>query len=369
MKIVFYNGSSGVYGYAAGHPKAVGGAERQQWLLARALANKGWSVTVVVQGLADLEHGRNIAGIQFISLPEAFGALAPAQRLFSLYHFMSTHLPDWWYWRCASHRWGPAVAIAKRLRIRTIFAAGFDTDVHPRDALFERSRWWPLYAWGLAKTDRIFVQHEGQYSELSSNLRSKAAIIPSIVQLPKTTTPHEERQKYVAWVGMLRHPKRPDLLLEIASKADALQFIVCGGPSDHRSPTGYSDTIVNALKRLPNVDYRGQVPPEHAHDVIANASVLLSTSEGEGFPNVFLESWASGTPVVSITIDPDHAIEQLGLGSVSGNVEQAIHDMTELIRSPQRREAISVQARRYILDKHGEQFVTTCFDRTVHPEF
>ena len=55
MKIAFANDT--IYGYASG-ASVVGGAERQQWLLARALAATGWSVTVGVHEA--LEAGERI---------------------------------------------------------------------------------------------------------------------------------------------------------------------------------------------------------------------------------------------------------------------------------------------------------------------
>jgi glycosyltransferase involved in cell wall biosynthesis len=367
VKILFFNFYNGVYAYASGDSLAVGGAEQQQWLLARALAAAGWSVTVGLQEIPHLENGTTIKDVQFISLPASQTFLAPYQRLLSLYRFLQSERPDWLYWRCASHLWGPTVSIAKLAGVRTIFATGFDTDVRPRHALVERPYWWPLYAWGLSYTDRIFVQHSGQFSAVPSNLHHKAAIVPNMIHTPSTTKPHRDRQKYIAWVGMLRQPKRPDLLLEIARKAPNLRFVVCGGPSAHRSPNGYGTPIVDALKRLPNVDYRGQVAPEKAHEIIANASLLLCTSEGEGFPNIFLEAWASGTPVVSMKIDPDQVIERLELGTVSGDVEKTIKDLNLLMKSPQLREEISVRAGRYVAEHHSEQVVTNLFQYAIEP--
>jgi len=367
VKILFFNFYNGVYAYAADDSLAVGGAEQQQWLLGRALAAAGWSVTVGLQGIPELENGTTIKDVQFVSLPSSQTFLAPYQRLLYLYRFFQSHRPDWWYWRCASHLWGPAVTIAKLVGVRTIFAAAFDTDVHPRDALVERSRLWPLYAWGLSNSDRIFVQHSGQFSELPSKLRHKAAIVPNMINTPPTMKPHREREKYVAWVGMLRQPKRPDLLLEIAQKAPDLNFVVCGGASDHRSPNCFGAEIVDGLNKLPNVDYRGQVAPDNAREIIANASVLLCTSEGEGFPNIFLEAWSSGTPVVSMKIDPDQVIERLDLGTVSGDVGKAIKDLDLLMESPQRREQISLRARRYVVEHHSEQVVTNLFQYAIDP--
>jgi glycosyltransferase involved in cell wall biosynthesis len=365
VKILFFNFSNGVYEYASGYSLAAGGAERQQWLVARALAAAGWSVTVGLQGIPELENGIIINDVKFISLPKNQTFLAPFRRLLSLYRFLRSELPDWWYWRCANHLWGPAVTIAKLAGVKTIFAAAFDTDVQPRHALVERPRWWPLYAWGLAKTDRIFVQHKGQLFALSSKLRPKATIVPNMIHMPSPIKPHRERQKYIAWVGMLRQHKRADLLVEIARKAQSLCFVVCGGQSDFGSPKDYGARIVTALKALPNVDYRGQVAPEKAHEIIANASVLLCTSEREGFPNIFLEAWASGTPVVSLKVDPDHIIERKSVGLVSGNVEKAIADLTALVNGPERREEIAARCRQHVAEAHSEAVAMAAIVRAI----
>ncbi len=356
MKLVFAN--DGICAYASGAPSVVGGAERQQWLLARALAATGWSVTIGVREGVETGERKAIDGVEFVGIGQG-------QILLAWYRFLSAERPDWWYWRCASHHWGPAVAIAKLANVRTIFSAAFDRDVLPRRALHWRRRWWPLYAWGLSWTDRIFVQHGGQLSELAPRLRSKAHIVPSIVGEVAAVKPHSERAKYVAWVGQLRQPKRPDLLIEIAGQTPDLCFVVCGGPTLHRSPPGYGDRIAEALRALPNVEYRGQVTPDKAVRVIADAAVLLSTSDEEGFPNTFLEAWSSGTPVVSLKIDPDRIIERAGLGAVSGSVEGAIADINALLDSPQRREEIAARARRYVIENHSEARTVTIIERAL----
>src|SRR5205823_5266437 len=267
MKIVFFNTSNGVYEYASRNSLAVGGAERQQWLLARALADAGWSVTVGLQGVFDFGSRTTISGVHFASLPVNGTLFAPYQRLLSLYRFLRSELPDWWYWRCASHLWGPAVSIAKLLGVRTIFAAGFDTDVQPRRALSRRRQWWPLYAWGLERADRIFVQHEGQLSTIAPRWRGKTFIVPSLAPVTASFKNHHERSAYVAWAAMLRQPKRPDLLIDIARKAPDLSFVVCGEPTKHRTAPGYGERIVEALRSLPNVEYRGRVAPDEAQRI------------------------------------------------------------------------------------------------------
>jgi glycosyltransferase involved in cell wall biosynthesis len=356
MKILFLN--DGIHAFASGAHKAVGGAERQQWYLARALAESGWRVVV---GLRDtLQPGERCAygGVEFVGME--CGQIAWAWR-----RFLDAERPDWCYWRGAGHLYGPAVALAKLSGVRTIFAAAFDRDVQPRRALSRRRRWWPLYAWGLAWTDRIMVQHRGQFSALAPRLRSKAWIIPSMAGPAPDVKSHRERAGHVAWVAMLREPKRPDILIELARRLPRTRFVVCGGPSHHRSPQGYGDRMAAAFHALPNIEYLGQVSPARAQEIIAAAGVLLSTSDEEGFPNTFLEAWISGTPVASLSVDPDNRLRDLKLGTVSGSVDALAADVGSLLSSPERRDEIAIRARAHVSQSHSQAVVVAAFQRAL----
>ena len=347
-----------IYGYASKASWAVGGAERYQWLLARALASSGWSVKVGVREALSSGSRETIDGVEFVGIGRG-------QFLSSCLRFLKTERPDWWFWAASYHLWGALVETAKLAGVRTIFSAQFDTDVTPRHALSWRPRWWPLYAWGLIRTDKIFVQHADQLSRLSPTLRSKASIRPGVVLQNGSHIPHVSREGYVAWVGVLREPKRPDRLIEIAGASPDIQFVVCGGVSQHRTPEGYGERLIEAMRRLPNVKFLGQVAPDEALRIIARAALLLSTSDGEGFPSVFLEAWSNGTPVVSLKIDPDHVIAKQGLGTVSDSVEKAVSDLRSLLDSPDKREQIGVQARRHVAENHSESAVVSTFERNL----
>jgi glycosyltransferase involved in cell wall biosynthesis len=302
------------------------------------------------------EERCTIEGVDFVGIGQG-------QILLAWSKFLAAEHPDWWYWRCADHMLGPAVEIAKLRGVQTVFVAAHDRHVQPRRALSRRPRWWPLYAWGLTRTDRILVQHQEQMAQLAPRWRAKARILPSIVGEMPSMTPHVERERYIAWVAMLRQMKRPDLLIEIARQAPTLHFVVCGGPTTLMSPPGYSERIINALRVLPNVEYRGQVAPEEAGQVIANAATFLSTSDAEGFPNTFLQAWASGTPIVSLSLDPGAAIRQQEIGRVSEGVENAVRDLHALIDSSQQRETIGIRARRYVAETHGAAGIVSIFER------
>lgn len=356
MKLALLNDV--VYAYAAQDPMAVGGAERQQWVLAQALAATGWSVIVGTRfGLAIGER-RTIDRVEFVGVGNRQHMLVTYPR------FLAAERPDWWYWQGADHWWGPIVEVARRLGVRTIFSAALDRDVLLRQALYRHPRLWPLYVWGFARVDRIFVQHSGQLAQLARRWRTKTSILPNIVEaLPMVA--HANREPYVAWVAMLRQVKRPDLLIEIAKKAPTLRFVVCGGTTTFMCPPGYGERIVDALRAVPNLEYRGQRSPEESHHVLANAAVLLSTSDEEGFPNTFLQAWASGTPVMSLKLDPDNCIQMQDLGTVPGSIERAVVDLRELVATPQRRQEIGERAQRYMTETYSQSAALSVFDAAV----
>jgi glycosyltransferase involved in cell wall biosynthesis len=358
MKIALVNPNDMVYRYGSGDPTAVGGAERYQWLLARALARHGWSTVVGVRSVLARGERVDIDGVKFIGI-------GSGQFFKEFYRFLASERPEWCFWYGSTHLLGPAVAIGALTGTRSLFAAQFDLDVRPAEALSERRRFWPLYAWGLAGCSKIVLQHRGQYAELPSRWHRKAYVIPGVVAVPERFKPHAERDPYVAWVGVLRQPKRPDLVIEIARRCPSVRFVVCGGSSGHRSPPGYSERMIEELRRVPNIDYLGQVAPGRAIEIIGDAALLLSTSDGEGFPSVFLEAWAHGTPVVSLVVDPDQLIARQEIGVMCEGAEAAGGSIRELVGSVEQRHQMAVRAHEYAVRTHSGGAVAASLERAL----
>jgi glycosyltransferase involved in cell wall biosynthesis len=356
-KIVYANNV--VYAYATGDPSANGGAERYGWHLMRALANGGWSVTVGVRHPLQEGEERVVDGVRFVGINRS------NHFLFAWYKFLKKERPDWCFWQCADHLWGPIAEIARWLGVRTAFSTMHDLDVQPRKALTLRKPWWPLYQWGIERSDLIFVQHNGQRDLLPVHLQRRAYLLPGVVPLPFTVTPHSERNGTVAWVAVIRPPKRPDLLAEIARRLPTIRFVVCGAPNTRHWDAGKLQNILTQLQSLPNVDYRGHVAPEETLKVIGNASVLLSTSDGEGFPSVFLEAWAAATPIVSLQIDPDQKIRNHHLGVVADTVDGAADALSSLMAVPHNRQDMGIRARRHVEETHSPVAAVRAFDAAV----
>lgn len=357
MKIVYMNDI--LYGYATGDSSAKGGAERYGWHLTRALAKAGWTVTVGVRSALQEGKEQTIDGVRFLGIGSQIHFLV------AWYRFLKEERPDWCFWQCADHLWGPTAEIARRLGIRTAFSMMHDNHVQLRKALARRGNLWPLYAWGLQRSDIIFIQHDGQRLHLPMRWQGKAYPLPGIVSLTETVVPHSERNGAVLWIAVIRPAKRPDLLVEIACRLPDIRFVVCGAPSLSHWDAGKLEPIMAQLRSLPNVDYRGHVSPEQALKSIGEASLLLSTSDGEGFPSVFLEAWAAGTPVVSIQIDPDHKIRNCDLGKVTETVEGAVDALRSFMTSPERLRDMGMKARRHVEELHSSVAGVRAFETAV----
>jgi glycosyltransferase involved in cell wall biosynthesis len=360
MKIVFLNDM--IYDYAFLSERATwatGGAERQQWLLARALASSGWAVTVGVRR-SPLRTGEAtyIDGVRF-------AGIGREQIFVAWYRFFRSERPDWWFWQCASHLFGFGVALAHLAGVKAIFGVGLDRDVRVREALYDRPRWWPAYAFGLSRADRMVLQHGDQRSDLPRSWSRKAYVVPNIALVSQTVQPHPVRPRTVAWIAALLEVKRPDRLIEIARLLPHVRFVVCGGQSTYMTPAGYGDRVIATFRTIPNIDYRGQVSPDEAVRIISAAMVLLSTSDEEGFPQTFLEAWAHGTPTVSLKIDPDRVISQFGLGAVCPDIQGAAAVIDRLISSVDVREEMACRAREYVSRAHSPAAAVSALEHAL----
>jgi glycosyltransferase involved in cell wall biosynthesis len=102
---------------------------------------------------------------------------------------------------------------------------------------------------------------------------------------------------------------------------------------------------------MPNVHLHGKVPHTNVHQFYQQSAALICTSYAEGFPNIFLEAWSYGLPIVS-TCDPDNLISENGLGKVGKNVCELAAGISELLDSPQRWQKASQSSREYYLENH-----------------
>jgi glycosyltransferase involved in cell wall biosynthesis len=92
---------------------------------------------------------------------------------------------------------------------------------------------------------------------------------------------------------------------------------------------------------------------------------LLSTSEGEGFPSVFLEAWAHGTPVASLTVNPDRLITRKGLGVVNPSIAETAANIGRLVGSVDERQEAAIRVHDYAVQIHSGAAVAATVERVL----
>lgn len=155
----------------------------------------------------------------------------------------------------------------------------------------------------------------------------------------------------VLWLGRMSDEKRPHDALRIFAKVldgypDAT-FIMVGDCANEAYMAGL-DELVDELRIRDNVEMAG-----FHKDVLPfyrRASVVLMTSEFEGFPLTLAECQTAGVPCVMYELPYLTMVqESKGLVAVEqGDTDAAADAIVSLMKNPQRRKAMGVQARENI---------------------
>jgi len=139
-----------------------------------------------------------------------------------------------------------------------------------------------------------------------------------------------ENREYFLWVGRLtKSQKRPHLYLDLAEELPNERFLLIGPPDGNDV---YVNKIINRCDQLDNVEYLGGVNPDEIHKYYKRSIALVSTSSTEGFPNVFLEAWRYGAPVLSLDVDMHEKVGIEFPGYAGGELSE-LKEYTEKVSS------------------------------------
>jgi len=315
--------------------REIGGAEVQQVQIARLLLRLGHQVSFVT-----LDHGQPDGEIlQGCRVYKAYRPAAglPGLRFLhprwtGIWRALLRANADVYYTRAAGFMAGMLALLRRRRPIRYIYAGAHDSDFMPEQVQlrFARDRW--LFRFGLRRADAIIVQNGVQRDLLRANYGREAAVIPNFMDAEPLHLDAAGRTQ-VLWVGRLRPNKRPLLFVELARSLPDLHFTMIGP----RTPGDASlyDTVEAAAGTVANLSFMGFQPIEEVEKHFDRCRVLVSTSEMEGFPNVFLQAMRRGIPLVSF-VDPDGMIAGNGLGTVVADAAQLREAVRALAQGPVR---------------------------------
>ena len=356
--------------------ESVGGAEVQQVLLARELANRGFRVSMICgdYGQPDLvaidgiDVYKYLTGESNVPVVRFFHP-----RLTNIWRTLRRIDPDIVYQRTAAAATGVAALYSKWHGRRFVYAAACDLDVTRRELhkLFNRrggSRSRGLFVLGLRLADAIVCQHAAQAEECRRSFGRDATVIPSCYATAVTTS--APRHGDVLWAGTLAEGKRPELFLELARRLPGLRFRMVGGPSSEPGGAALFDRIRAVAAGIPNLEFIGFVPYARIDREFDRARVFVNTSDFEGFPNTFLQSWSRRIPTVSFC-DVGATFEQAPLTTVVEDIEGMAAAVEQLMTDLALWETQGARLQRYARSAHSPNAALAAYEqlfaKLVHP--
>jgi glycosyltransferase involved in cell wall biosynthesis len=323
MKICFWGNIGGAL-----KGETDGGGELQLALLAKALAKGGHEVVII-----DYEAKENYITADGIKVFKIDGwnkgiriIRSLTHRLPQLYRSLKAQKAEVYYCRIRDFRHILAFWAARKVKAKFVLGLASDLDAMNFAKRFRYQHLvsvkdlWAfssgilieiVYPFLLRKADLVLTQHQGQKNILEKK-GIKSSIFPNLIDLSNLPIESESVRKDFIYIGWLSKRKGFPEFFEIVKKCPAQKFKIIGPPCDKDGFLFYKK-----LKTFNNVTLLGKLSHPMVLKNITSSQALISTSQMEGFPNVFIEAWACGIPVLSLYIDPGDTIKRENLGIVA----------------------------------------------------
>ena len=335
--------------------EVVGGAELQQGILAGELVKKDYDVSFLVpdqgQALCQLIDGLKL----YKSLP---WELAQKKLIAKLYQYPLILLITWrrlnladsqiYFQKMVGATSALIVFFCRVKKRKYVHCVASDGEVNGTYIKKQRFPW--LTRWAIRNADGIITQSRHQQALLKLNFNRESTVIENMCLMPDILPP-KEQPPVVLWVGNMRKVKCPELFLKLATALPEVKFRMIGGASPWEDPD-YFEELKKSAARLPNLEFMGFIPYHQVSQYFDTASILVNTSDFEGFPNTFLQAWSRFTPVISLNVDPDGIICQHKLGIHSHSFDQMVKDVQSLVHNESLQKEIAERGRRYVEQTH-----------------
>ena len=307
----------------------VGGAEVQLHTIAKRLAKStDFTVTLYVADLGQAEKeadGVSIKPLCSLGANCRLRAISTAGVVWSLararHHVYVT--------QSASGINGVAALAARLARGAYLHMCAHDSEATGLldSTLSGRARW--LHRVAVRLADALTCQSSKQAADLSRAFHREATIVPNFPPAAPAVRQNGRGRHGLLWVGRDVDWKQPELFIELARRLPEHPFtMVCQPQAGRDVQRLMRDTPAN-LRLIPGL------PFAETRSLFAGHQLLTCTSSVEGYPTIFLEAGAAGTPIVSLTVDPENIIERYNAGRVcDGSFDDLAECAQEIVSRP-----------------------------------
>lgn len=286
-----------------------GGAELQIYLITSELAKyPRYKINVLVTN--DNKEKKEI--IKNIKVTQAFNAKkykTEIIRSYKLYKSLKNEKPDLIFKR--GHGKSLIVTALYKLlhpKVKIIYNIASILDIN--DQRF-KGFFGKLTFLAMKLVDVIIVQTQDQYNLLNNKNKKKVpenGIIRNIYNYDNIT--EKKGGEYVLWVSRCTKIKKPELFLKLVKKFPNSNFVMISPRTDKELWA----KIEQKTKKINNLKFIESVPYKEIGEYFKKAKIFINTSTHEGYPNTFLQSAETNTPILSLNVNPDKILDKYKIG-------------------------------------------------------
>ncbi len=344
----------------------VGGAQRQQYLLATMLKERGHRVSFV-SFESDGATRERIDGFDvWNTLPATNDVVAAPKALAKIFRTIRRIDADLFYVRGNPPLCILASYCSALLDESLVFVVANDSNVElsklsAHHGMFDYSVPKLAYIDAVGRADRVVSQTDYQRDILDDVFGIPSTVVPNGYTVPPddAVLPPSERS-HVLWVGSLDpEQKRPEQFLELAERLPAVEFRMVGWSED----VDYRNEIIDRADALPNLTFEGFVPPDEIDQYYRRAIAYVNTSAYEGFPNTFLEAWRFAVPVVALCSVLDGVLTEADIGYQTDTLEATAETVATLWNDRDEAAATGHNGREYLRDNYAMDAVYETYSR------
>lgn len=325
-----------------------GGAELQAYYLEKAARKKGWrtqyffltntSGNTENTRLVPVKRKRLWTKLKDVKYPYAWALLKALDKA----------KPDILYQRCGMAFTGISAYYAQQKGCPLFYHIASDRDVRLPTFSWKDFPLIPelkLTAYGIKKADTIIAQTNYQAALMSENYNKKAIVIPNGHPIPKDCKKNRKKLT-ILWIGNWKPVKQPEIFIKLVQRINEtaqVRLRMIGRIATYK--------ILASQARQYGIEVMGELPNGEVNTLLEKAHLLVNTSKHEGFSNTFIQAWMRKVPVVSLKVDPDHIIQNHGLGYCSNTFDALVNHTLKLITDHSLRETMGNNARKFAVEK------------------
>jgi glycosyltransferase involved in cell wall biosynthesis len=194
---------------------------------------------------------------------------------------------------------------------------------------------------------QVITQNLSDQRDLQETASVGSRVIRNACRLPSDTGAERDT---ILWVGRSASQKQPRLFLDLARQMPDRSFTMICQPA-FEDPA-FANLAAEAAG-VRNLRFLERVSFHQIDTFFQRARVFVSTSDSEGFPNVFVQAAKCGTPIVSYKVNPDGFLDKYKCGLCAEGNWQQFGGMLRRLSDPVEFAFWSANARKYASQMHN----------------